>query len=73
VLPVDEVEHVLVVGEGDELPQDPLPLVLVLLELEDVPVELLLERLVGVVDAELLEVVLLECLEAEDVEDACRY
>jgi hypothetical protein len=37
---------------------------------EDVCVELLLELLVGEVDAELLERVRLEVLEAEDVEDA---
>mmetsp|Transcript_49856 Transcript_49856/g.106023 ORF Transcript_49856/g.106023 Transcript_49856/m.106023 type:complete len:479 (-) Transcript_49856:2004-3440(-) len=70
VLPVDEVEHVLVVREGDELPQYALSLVLVLLELEDVLVELLLQGLVGVVDADLLEVVHLEGLEAEDVQHA---
>ena len=45
-------------------------LALGLLRLEDVPVELLLQPLVGVVDAQLLERVGDEALEAEDVEDA---
>ena len=44
----------LVVDELDVLPLDPLALVLGLFALEDVPVELLLQPLVGVVDAELL-------------------
>ena len=34
------------------------------------PVELLLQALVGLVDAQLLEAVLLEALEAVDVQDA---
>jgi hypothetical protein len=41
-----------------------------LLALEDVLVELLLQALVGQVDAQLLEAVLLEGLEAVDVQDA---
>ena len=53
VLAVDEVEALLVVDELDHLPLDALALVLLLLALEDVPVELLLQPLVGVVDAEL--------------------
>ena len=52
---IDEIENVLVVGEGDELPEDTLALVLIMLELEDVFVELLLQSLVGAVDADLLE------------------
>ena len=35
-----------------------------------IPVELLLETLVGIVDAQLLEAVLLEALEAVDVQNA---
>lgn len=56
---------VLVVGELDEVPLDALAAVLLLLHLEDELVELLLQLLVGVVDQELLEVVVLERLEPE--------
>lgn len=41
---------------------------LYLLEFEDVLVEVMLQRLVGEVDAELLEAVVLVVLEAEDVQ-----
>ena len=41
-----------------------------LLQEDDMLVELMLERLVGVVDAQLLEAVVLERFEAEDVQDA---
>ncbi len=41
-----------------------------LLQLEDVLVEVMLQRLVGEVDAELLEAVVLVVLEAEDVQHA---
>ena len=51
------------------LPVDGLQVVLLLLHLEDVLHEELLQVLVGVVDAELLEAVRVEVLEAEDVED----
>ena len=69
-LAIDEVEHVLVVREGDELPEDTLALVLILLELEDVFVELLLQSLVGAVDADLLEVVHFEDFAAKNIQDA---
>ena len=49
---------------------DPLGLVQLLLHLEDVEVEVLLQLLVGEVDQQLLEAIVLEDLEAEDVEDA---
>ena len=51
------------------LPVDGLEVVLLLLHLEDVLHEELLQVLVGVVDAELLEAVRVKVLEAEDVED----
>ena len=70
VFRLEELEHGGVVGEVDALPRHALGLVLELLLAEDVCVELLLELLVGEVDAELLERVRLEVLEAEDVEDA---
>ena len=57
----------LVVFERDALPLYALLLVLFLLESEHVLVELLLELLVGVVDAELLKRVLRENLEPKDV------
>ena len=60
----------LVVNELDVPPLDGLEVVLLLLQLEDVLHEELLEVLVGEVDAELLEGVGGEVLEAEDVQDA---
>ena len=67
---IPRLEDARVVREVDKVPRDLLALVLLLLEVEDVVVELLLHLLVGVVDHELFERVLLEHLEAEDVEDA---
>ena len=52
---IDDVDAHLVINECDVLPLDALRLVLRLLRLEHVAVELLLEPLVGVVDAQLLE------------------
>ena len=49
---------------------EPLGLVQLLLHLEDVEVEVLLQLLVGEVDQQLLEAIVLKDLEAEDVEDA---
>ena len=57
----------LVVLECDALPLDTLLLVLLLLQCEHVLVELLLELLISVVDAELLKRVLRENLEPKDV------
>ena len=58
----NEVDGGLVVGEVDVLPADLLLAVLGLLQPEDVLVEEVLQRLVGVVDAQLLEAVHLEIL-----------
>jgi len=56
----DEVETLLVVVEGDGVPiLETLRFVFLLLEHEDVVVEVLLERFVGEVDAQLLEAVFL--------------
>ena len=66
----DEVEYALIVFEGDVFPIDMFVVVLLLFEFEDVMNEELLQVLVGVVDAQLLETVALEVLEAEDVQDA---
>ncbi len=55
LLDANEVEGVLVVNELNVLPRDALEVVLLLLELEDVPDKKLLQVLVGVVDAELLK------------------
>ena len=63
-LALDQVQHVLVVHEGDVGPVDGLALVLRLLHLEHVLVEVLLQLLIGQVDAKLLKVILLEALEA---------
>ena len=66
---LDECNAELVVIERDLVHREVLLLVLVLLQLEDVVVEETLELFVRKVNAELLEGVLLENLEAEDVED----
>ena len=64
----DLLRH-LIIDEADLLPVDALLVVLLLLHLEDVRHEELLQVLVGVVDAELLEAVRVKVLKAEDVED----
>mmetsp|Transcript_12675 Transcript_12675/g.30129 ORF Transcript_12675/g.30129 Transcript_12675/m.30129 type:complete len:281 (-) Transcript_12675:535-1377(-) len=51
MLHINQIQNVLVVREGNELPQDALLLVFFLLHLEHELVELLLECLIGVVDA----------------------
>lgn len=61
---LNQVQHVLVVHKLNVAPVDGLTLVLGLLHFEDMLVEMLLQLLVGQVDAELLEVVLLEALKA---------
>mmetsp|Transcript_24017 Transcript_24017/g.69012 ORF Transcript_24017/g.69012 Transcript_24017/m.69012 type:complete len:722 (-) Transcript_24017:1240-3405(-) len=72
MLHIDQIQNVLVVREGNELPQNALLFVFLLLHLEHELVELLLERLIGVVDAQLLKVVDLEGFEAEDIQHADR-
>lgn len=59
----DEVNGGLVVLEGDVLPADLLLGVLLLLQLEDVLVKEVLQRLIGVVDAQLLKAVVVEVLQ----------
>ncbi len=51
----DQIEGVLIVDELDVLPADVLLVVLLLFQFEDVAHEELLQVLVGVIDAELLE------------------
>ncbi|GIX62627.1 DHHA2 domain-containing protein, putative [Babesia caballi] len=67
---LEELDAVGVVGEVEGVPGDALGGVELLLAAEDEVVEEVLQRLVGEVDAELLEGVVLEALEAEDVQDA---
>ena len=67
---LDEEHRLGVVDVLERPPRDALLRVLGLLLLEDHPREELLQLLVGVVDAELLEAVGLEALEAEDVQAA---
>ena len=57
----------LVVFEGYRLPLDALMLVFFLLQCEHVLVELLLQFLVGIIDAQLLKGVLLEDFESKDI------
>ena len=66
----NEIERLLIVYKLDVMPIDCLVVVLLLLHLENVLDEELLQVLVGVVDAELLERVGSEVFEAEDVENA---
>lgn len=61
----------LVVRELNVTPVDALAPVLLLLHLEHKLVKLLLQRLVGIVDAQLLKVVVLEVLEAKNVKHTC--
>ena len=63
-----EIENGLIVLELNPGPVDPLLVVFLLLHLEDVTHEELLEVLVAVVDAHLLETVLLEGFKAENVQ-----
>ena len=64
----EEVQDILIVREDDVLPVDPLASVLGLLQLEDVLHEELLQVLVRVIDAHLLEAVHAERLEPENVQ-----
>src|SRR6218665_575840 len=64
----EEIKALGVIDELDVLPLDALSHVLLLLELEDVLVEVVVQALVRVVDAELFEAVALKILEAEDVQ-----
>lgn len=67
---LDHIAHRLVVEVVHVLPLHTLRLVVVLLRADGVVDEVLLQLLVHVVDAELLEVVVIEDLEAVNVEDA---
>mmetsp|Transcript_112857 Transcript_112857/g.320084 ORF Transcript_112857/g.320084 Transcript_112857/m.320084 type:complete len:301 (+) Transcript_112857:3479-4381(+) len=69
-LGLQQVHGVLVVGEVQRIPVDAFPLIELLLQLENEGVEELLKTLVREVDAELLEGVELEALEAENIEHA---
>mmetsp|Transcript_22306 Transcript_22306/g.46370 ORF Transcript_22306/g.46370 Transcript_22306/m.46370 type:complete len:248 (+) Transcript_22306:3960-4703(+) len=73
VFAIDQVEDVLIVGEGDKFPQDSLTLIFVLFQLEHIFVELLLQCLIGVIDANLLKIVDFKSLESEDIQhsDGC--
>jgi hypothetical protein len=66
----DEVQARLVVVKLHLGPVNALAVVHILLQLEDVLVEVELQLLVGVVNAQLLKAVDFEVLKAEDVEDA---
>eukprot|EP00967_Tisochrysis_lutea_P043970 scaffold53196_cov28-Tisochrysis_lutea.AAC.3 len=67
---IEQVEAALVVDEFDGLPLYALARILGLLRLEDVPIELLLQPLVGIIDAQLFKRVDGEVLKAKYVEDA---
>jgi hypothetical protein len=68
---LDEVEHRLVINVIDTFEVDFLLAVHRLFEFERVRIEELLQLLIAVVNAQLLEVVHLENLETEDICDAC--
>ena len=65
----DEVNDGLIVPEGNAVPVESLARIFLLLKHKNVVVELALQPLVGVVDAQLLEAVGLQNLESENVED----
>ena len=69
---VDEVKHVLIVGEGDELPENSLTFILLLFQFKHKLVKLLLKRLICVVDAELLKCIYFECLKAKNIKNTCK-
>ena len=58
----DQVQHRLVVGKLDLAPRDLLFRILLLLQIENVLIEVELQRLVGIIDAQLFETVLLKVL-----------
>ena len=65
-----QVDAVLVVHKRNLAPVDSLLVVLLLLQLKDVLVKVKLQLFVGIVDAKLLERVLLKVLKAENIKDA---
>ena len=65
----NHVQCCLVVHEGDLLPVDALPGVLLLLHLEDVLDEELLDVLIAVVDAELFKTVVIEILKSKNIQN----
>ena len=65
----NHVQCCLVVDEGDLLPVDALPGVLLLLHLEDVLDEELLDVLIAVVDAELFKTVVIEILKSKNIQN----
>mmetsp|Transcript_18142 Transcript_18142/g.28168 ORF Transcript_18142/g.28168 Transcript_18142/m.28168 type:complete len:513 (+) Transcript_18142:2466-4004(+) len=67
---LDQIQTILIVREIDELPLNLFTLVLRLLHFENEFVELLLQRLVGEVDAQLFEAVDGKAFEAENVQHA---
>ena len=66
----NHVQCGLIVYEGNLLPVDPLLGVLLLLHLEDVLHKELLQVLVGVVDTELLETVVLKVFKAKNIQNS---
>ena len=70
LIPVNEIQTLLVVGEADGFPLNALLEVEVLLGLEDAVIKVLLEPFVGQIDAELFKAVGLEVLKTEDVENS---
>jgi len=69
ILTLDKIAHDLVVEELDRSPLDTFSDVLFLLFLKSLLDEVLLQLLINVVDAELLETVVLKDLETEDIKD----
>ena len=71
MLLIDEVQNVLGgIRNVDKVPGNAFALVLFLLELQDKSVELLLQRLVAIVDAEVFEGIVREGLKPEDIQNA---
>mmetsp|Transcript_6207 Transcript_6207/g.11770 ORF Transcript_6207/g.11770 Transcript_6207/m.11770 type:complete len:328 (-) Transcript_6207:1073-2056(-) len=66
---LDKIDTLLVVSKVDSFHADILLGIRLLLENENVLVEMLLKFLVGIIDAQLLEAVLLEALEPKNIQD----
>ena len=63
----DKIQHVLIFREFDEAPRNLFSVVFLLLVAKDKEIELLLQCLVTIVDAQLFEGIDLERLEAKDI------
>mmetsp|Transcript_13171 Transcript_13171/g.28796 ORF Transcript_13171/g.28796 Transcript_13171/m.28796 type:complete len:245 (+) Transcript_13171:2923-3657(+) len=69
---LNRIQTILIVGERNEGPVDRLPLIFLLLQLEDELVELLLQGLIRKVNTKLLKGVGGKTLKSKDIQHSCR-